>query len=149
MGFNNDPCRAPILQLAIVAQFTSSTSNRNTNTNTDTNTNTQSWLTMASPWRIIPTGLALRVRATPKSRTNGIKGTVQLVGSDEMALSVSTTAAPDGGTANASIVATLAKELGVSKSCVRIVAGQTARVKRVEISGDVEQVVERLKDVCG
>lgn len=91
----------------------------------------------------------------PTISKDAIKGVVELPGSgsgDEagVALSVSTTAAPDGGAANTAIVATLAKALGVPKSAVRIAAGGTSRVKRVEIdTPDVDKLIVALKDVCG
>lgn len=44
-------------------------------------------------------------------------------------------AAPSDGAANAAVVALLARALRVPKSAVRIAAGETARVKRLEIEG--------------
>ncbi len=42
---------------------------------------------------------------------------------------------PADGAANAAVVALIAKALKVPKSAVRIAAGDTARVKRLEIDG--------------
>lgn len=104
------------------------------------------------PWRVVPTGIVLRVRATPRSQANAIKGIVELAGSgseDCSALSVSTTAAPDRGAANDAILVTLAKALGIQKSSLRVAAGATGRIKRVEIiSSDTAALVCRLEQMC-
>lgn len=52
-------------------------------------------------------------------------------------------AAAADGAANAAVVALLAKTLGVSRSCVRIAQGQTARVKRLELEGVADEDVAR------
>jgi len=44
-------------------------------------------------------------------------------------------AAASDGAANASVIALMAHVLGIPKSAVRIAAGKTARVKRLEIEG--------------
>lgn len=78
-----------------------------------------------------------------------MRGTVELAGEDGVAINVSTTAAPEGGAANASIASTLARVLGVPKSRVRVAAGKTGRVKRVDVeSTDVDALVARLEEVC-
>ncbi|MBI2930038.1 MAG: DUF167 domain-containing protein [Planctomycetes bacterium] len=50
-------------------------------------------------------------------------------------LKVCVTVAPERGRANARVVETLAEFFGVPERCVRIVAGETASVKQVEIAG--------------
>jgi len=45
-------------------------------------------------------------------------------------------AVPDKGKANAAVIAMLAKALGVPKSAVTLVSGDTARLKTVEIEGE-------------
>lgn len=45
-------------------------------------------------------------------------------------------AAPTDGSANAAVVVLLAKAMRLPKSAVRIAAGETARVKRLEIDAD-------------
>ena len=54
-------------------------------------------------------------------------------------------AVPEGGKANAALIELLADELDVPKSLVRIAAGQTARLKTVEVLGDMRHFSERLK----
>lgn len=103
---------------------------------------------MATAWRALPTGLALRVRATPRASANAVRGLVDLPGDEGAALSVCTTAAPADGAANKHIAGILAKALRVPKSAVRVVAGATGRVKRVEVEGDAGELAARLRELC-
>jgi len=52
---------------------------------------------------------------------------------DRPILKVRVAAAPTDGSANAAVVALLAKTLKLPKSAVRLVSGDTARIKRLEI----------------
>lgn len=71
----------------------------------------------------------LPVRAQPRaSRT-------ELVGEHGGALKVRLAAPPVDGAANTELLEFLAKQLGVSKSSLRVVAGATGRSKTVEITG--------------
>jgi len=45
-------------------------------------------------------------------------------------------AVPDRGKANAAVVALLARHLGVPKSAIALLAGETARLKTVRVAGD-------------
>jgi uncharacterized protein len=70
------------------------------------------------------------VRLTPR----GGADRVESAGADGV-LRVRVAAPPVDGAANASLCRLLSGELGVSKGSVRIVAGETARVKVVEVVG--------------
>ena len=59
-------------------------------------------------------------------------------------LRVRVSAVPDKGKANAAVVALLAKALGVPKSAVSVVSGETARMKTLAIVGDGATLVEKL-----
>ena len=72
-----------------------------------------------------PEGLMLSVRVQPKASRNAIQGV------HGEALKISLTAPPVGGAANKACVAFLAKRLGLAKSAVEIVRGQTSRNKRI------------------
>jgi len=50
-------------------------------------------------------------------------------------LRIRVAAPPVDGAANEALVGFLARELAVSRSAVRIVAGQTSRTKRVDVDG--------------
>ena len=51
-------------------------------------------------------------------------------------LRVRVKAVPDKGKANAAVVGLIAKALGVPKSAVSVVSGETARLKTLAIVGD-------------
>jgi uncharacterized protein len=76
-----------------------------------------------------PRGVAVPVRAHADSRRNGI------LGEREGMLRVAVTAAPEKGKANRAIVDVLSKALGVSKSSIELVAGETSPQKRFLIVG--------------
>jgi hypothetical protein len=74
-------------------------------------------------------GVVIPVRAKPAARTNAIGGVL------EGALRVSVTEAPERGKANKAIGALLAKSLGVSRSRVTLIAGETSPNKRFLVTG--------------
>lgn len=49
---------------------------------------------------------------------------------------VRVTAVPDKGKANAAVTVLLAKALGVPKSAISVVSGETARLKTIAVAGD-------------
>lgn len=54
-------------------------------------------------------------------------------------------AAPADGDANAAVIATLARALGLPKSRLKLIAGQTARIKTLAIDGlDETEALDRL-----
>ena len=72
-------------------------------------------------------GVILRVRAHAGARRNSI------LGIRAGALRVGMTAAPEKGKANQAIIALLSKALGVSKSSIEIVSGETSPLKRLRV----------------
>jgi len=85
------------------------------------------------PWRNEAGGLVLSVRLTPKGGRDAIEGIEQLA-SGESVLKVRVRAPPMEGEANAALVKLLVRTLGVPARDVRLVAGLSARVKRVRIA---------------
>jgi uncharacterized protein YggU (UPF0235/DUF167 family) len=83
----------------------------------------------------------LTVRVTPKGGRDAVEGwSRDEAGRSILKLRVSEAAAD--GAANAAVVALVARSLKIAKSAVRIAAGETARVKRLEIAGvDSDDVV--------
>ena len=69
-------------------------------------------------------GVVLPVRAQPGARRNEIRG------EQDGALKVCVTQVPEKGKANKAIVALLSKSLGLRKSQIELIAGETARQKR-------------------
>lgn len=83
-----------------------------------------------TPWlEAVPGGVRLTVRLAPKAARDRVLG---LHGG---ALKVAVTAPPVEGRANDHLVRFLAKRLGVAKGRVRIVTGDHARDKVLEVTG--------------
>lgn len=83
------------------------------------------------------------VRVTPRSAKPGIGGwRASSNGREELEIRVAE--APADGSANAAVVKLLAKALGVSKSKIEIVAGQTSRHKRIAVAMELDEAVKRL-----
>jgi len=79
----------------------------------------------------------LAVRVTPKASRNEMIGLYTAVDS-AVSLSVKVTAAPDKGKANAAVINLLAKKLGVAKSTLTLVKGETDRNKTFQFTGPLE-----------
>ncbi|RJP90938.1 MAG: YggU family protein [Desulfobacteraceae bacterium] len=75
-----------------------------------------------------PNGVVFKIHVQPKASKNVI------VGLHDNALKIRLTAPPVDGAANKMCVHFLSKELGVPKSAIEIVAGQTSRTKHICIS---------------
>jgi uncharacterized protein (TIGR00251 family) len=87
-------------------------------------------------WRAVDDGLAIAVRVTPRGGRDALAA-----GTPEH-FAARLAAAPVDGAANAGLVALVAKTFGVPKCAVTIVAGDTARLKRLHIVGDVATLAE-------
>jgi hypothetical protein len=72
------------------------------------------------------------VRLTPRASRE------EIVGLRDGVLQVRVTAPPVDGAANAALVRLLAKRLRVGRGAVRIVSGETARTKMIEVDGLTE-----------
>jgi uncharacterized protein YggU (UPF0235/DUF167 family) len=58
---------------------------------------------------------------------------------------VRVTAVPDKGKANAAVIVLLAKALGVPKSAISVVSGETARLKTIAVAGDPAVLAGRIE----
>ncbi|MBV9510811.1 MAG: DUF167 domain-containing protein [Caulobacteraceae bacterium] len=76
----------------------------------------------------------LAVRLTPRGGRDAIEGWA-LDGAGRPFLKARVAAAPTDGEANAALRRLVARAVGRPASAVRIVAGETARLKQVEIEG--------------
>ena len=83
------------------------------------------------------------IRVIPRSAKPGI-GLWQVDPGGRPFLEVRVAAAPADGAANEELIRLLAKALGVPKSGLTIVSGQTARLKRIEIPLGESDVRARL-----
>ena len=82
-----------------------------------------------------PAGVTLRLHIQP-----GAKKT-EVVGLHGEALKIRLAAPPVDGKANACLIGFLADRLGVAKSSVSLVSGESSRAKRVRIDGIDPSVV--------
>ena len=77
------------------------------------------------------------VRVTPKASRNEVTG-LYTAAEGSVSLAVKVTAAPDKGKANAAVISLLAKKLGVAKSMLTLVKGETDRNKTFQFTGPLE-----------
>ena len=87
------------------------------------------------PWTATADGVVVTVRLTPRGRHDVVEG-VDRLADGRMALKIRVRATPTGGQANASLRQLLAGRLGVAASRIDVVAGASARIKRVRIVGN-------------
>ena len=99
------------------------------------------------PWRDAPDGLALTVRLTPKGGRDAIDGIAELA-DGTCVLKARVRAVASEGDANAALVRLLAVAVGVPARDVILVAGATARVKQLRISGAGAALAAALEKIC-
>lgn len=80
---------------------------------------------------------------TPNAGRTLIEG-VEALADGTAVLRLRVAAVPDKGKANAAVIALLSKTLGVPKSAITLLAGDTARLKTVAIAGDAATLIARL-----
>ncbi len=75
------------------------------------------------------TYITFTVRVIPRSSRS------EIVGEHDGALKVKLSAPPVEGAANAELIKLFAKKLGVPKSAITIVGGETSKTKRLQVTG--------------
>lgn len=88
--------------------------------------------------------MRLAVRLTPNGGRDAIDG-IEADANGETRLKMRVSAVPEKGKANKAMIAALAKALGVPKSSVELLSGDTARQKILRIDGDPEDIIQRLE----
>ncbi len=96
-----------------------------------------------TPFKPVADGVRVVIRLTPKVSRNAIAGIAE-AGQGEAVLKVMVTAVPEAGKANEALIKLLAKEWGVAKSSISLVAGATDRNKILYIAGDADDLMARL-----
>lgn len=76
-------------------------------------------------WKITPEGIVIAVKVIPKAGRNAILGWEN----DELKIRVA--AQPEKGAANEELLAFLSKQIGISKSRIKLISGATSRHKRL------------------
>jgi uncharacterized protein (TIGR00251 family) len=102
----------------------------------------------AAPWTATPDGLLLTVRVTPKGGRDALEGVVH--GSDGRAvLKAKVRAAAAEGEANRALVQLVARSLAVPPTSISLIAGATARIKRLKIAGNAAALATTLERLTG
>ena len=94
---------------------------------------------MSSAVEQLPDGIRLHLRVTPNAGVDRIEGT-EIRDNGTAVLRARVKAVPDKGKANAAVIALLAKTLGIPKSAITLVSGDTARFKTLHIAGDPDSL---------
>jgi uncharacterized protein (TIGR00251 family) len=101
----------------------------------------------SSPYTVVPDGVRLAVRLTPRARLNAIAGLT--TGPDgRAALAIRLAAPPVDGAANKALIAFLAERLGLPKSAISISSGDTARLKMLHVAGDSAAIADRIDGIA-
>jgi uncharacterized protein (TIGR00251 family) len=87
------------------------------------------------PWTATADSLIVTVRLTPKGGRDALDG-IEVLADGRTVVKARVRAAPSGGAANAALVKLLADALDVAPRNVSVVAGATARIKRIKIAGN-------------
>ena len=98
----------------------------------------------ARPYEADADGLRIRVRLTPRGGRDALEG-VDTLADGRAVLKARVRAAPEKGLANAALETLLAKSLRVPKSKISVVAGETGRVKVVEVCGSATDLAETME----
>ena len=90
-------------------------------------------------------GLRFALKLTPRGGRNAIDGWAEdSAGHPHLKARVSVP--PEDGKANKALIALLAEALDIPKSSIRIAAGETSRLKTIEIDGDRARLEARLSE---
>ncbi|HEV7370583.1 DUF167 family protein [Arenibaculum sp.] len=100
------------------------------------------------PVRVVPDGVRVAARVTPKASRNAVAG-LRPTAEGTMAVLVQVTAAPEDGRANEAVTKLLAKEWGVPRTAVAVVAGATDRNKILHVAGDPAELAGRIEARLG
>jgi uncharacterized protein (TIGR00251 family) len=101
----------------------------------------------ARPWTATADGIVVVVRLTPRGGRDAIAGIEQLADGRRV-LKVRVRAAASEGQANAALVKLLAHALGVAQRDVHLIAGASARLKRVRVAGAGATLAMTLEKIC-
>jgi len=98
------------------------------------------------PWALAAGGVSVAVRLTPKGGRDAIDG-IETLSDGRAVLKARVRAAPSEGEANDALCRLIAKSVAVPPRDVALVAGATARVKRLVISGDGPTLISALEKI--
>ena len=90
----------------------------------------------------------LTVRLTPNGGRDAIDG-LEAAADGEEHLKVRVSAVPEKGKANQALIAFLSKKLGLAKSKLSLISGETQRKKILRIESAPEDLMKRLAELAG
>ena len=96
------------------------------------------------PWTHSADGVIVDVRLTPRGGRDAIEG-IERRADGRVVLKARVRAAPFEGQANTALCRLLADVLDTAPRQVTLVAGASARVKRIRIAGAADAIVEKLQ----
>lgn len=99
-----------------------------------------------TPWQLAADGLLLTVRLTPKGGRDAIDGIEQMADGRSV-LKARVSAVAREGEANAALVRLVARSLAISPRQVSLIAGATARLKRLKIEGSAPALARTLATI--
>jgi hypothetical protein len=99
-----------------------------------------------TPWQATPDGIVLAVRVTPKGGRDAIEGVVRMADGQRV-IKARVRAPASEGEANAALLRLFASSLDVAPRQVSLVAGASARTKRIKVAGAVGALTAALARV--
>jgi uncharacterized protein YggU (UPF0235/DUF167 family) len=103
---------------------------------------------MPKPWASSPEGLVILVRLTPKGGRDVIEGIEQLADGQSV-LKARVRAAASEGEANEALQRLMARTLDIAPRDIVLLAGRTARIKRLLVRGDAHALAGKLERIGG
>ncbi|TGX53727.1 DUF167 domain-containing protein [Sphingomonas gei] len=94
-------------------------------------------------WKLRPDGIEIAVRVTPRA------GRDAFAAGTDTHFTARLAAPPVEGAANSALVQLVAKAFGVPKRAVTLIAGDTARLKRLAITGDAHALAKIAASLYG
>lgn len=95
------------------------------------------------PYTVEADGLILTVRLTPRAGRDALDG-IRIDAEGRQVLCLRVAAPPVEGTANAALVAFVARRLGLRRTEVSLASGEASRTKRLRLSGDPTALAARI-----
>jgi len=98
---------------------------------------------MSLPYQVVDGALLVAVRLTPRGGRDAIDG-LGMASDGNCHIKARVRAAPEGGKANAALIAMLADRLGIAKSAISLASAATSRQKRLKVEGDAVALAARI-----
>lgn len=92
--------------------------------------------------------MVLAVRLTPNGGRDEISG-IELDADGKAYLKARVSVVPEKGKANKALIALAAKSLGVPKSAIDLISGDTSRKKILRIDAEPEDIIKKLEALFG